>query len=188
MNTVEFKHGGREAGFSYIEVMVAIVILMVGILGVLAAISASVIQSRGQRQQLTARHILGTTMESIMAAKETDPLRLGWKSIGNVGSNLNELGVPQGVFLTGFRPVQTIAGTDEVVGTGDDSGAITSGYEREIVITDLCDTDRPSANCALPGTWPVKLRSVRVTVRYWVGTTERQERLATVLTDYSKSN
>ncbi|MBO0237020.1 type IV pilus modification PilV family protein, partial [Vibrio parahaemolyticus] len=82
---IERKIGNKESGeggFTYIEVMVAMVILLVGILGVLAAISASVLQPRGQQQQLTARHIAATTMESIMSAKETDPNRLGWKSIG----------------------------------------------------------------------------------------------------------
>ncbi|HXH18530.1 MAG TPA: prepilin-type N-terminal cleavage/methylation domain-containing protein, partial [Chitinophagales bacterium] len=62
----DFRSKG-QAGFSYIEVMVAMVILMVGILGVMAAISGSVLMSRGQQQQLTARHIAATTMESIMS-------------------------------------------------------------------------------------------------------------------------
>ncbi|MER3430156.1 MAG: hypothetical protein C4324_03765 [Blastocatellia bacterium] len=182
----DFRSG--ESGFSYIEVMVAMVILLVGILGVLAAISASVLQSRGQQQQLTARHIAATTMESIMSAKETDPTRLGWKAIGNVGSNPDGAGIPQGVFLTGWRPVLPNAGPDEVIGTADDSGTPLEGFQRQITITDICDPDRPSPICPTPGIWAVRMRSVEVRVRYSIGLAIREEVLRTVLTDYSVQN
>ena len=177
---------GREEGFSYVDVMVALVIFLIGILGYLSAISAGVLLSRGQQQQLTARHIAATAMESIMAAKETDPNRLGWDAIGNVGSNLDpETSLTQGVFLTGFRQVVAGAGPDEVVGTADDTGAANVGYSREIVITDICDPDRPSSICPTPGDWPVKMRRVRVTVRYFVGGAQRDEVITTILTDYA---
>ncbi|HXF42219.1 MAG TPA: prepilin-type N-terminal cleavage/methylation domain-containing protein [Pyrinomonadaceae bacterium] len=178
----------EQAGFSYIEVMVAMVILMVGILGVMAAISGSVLMSRGQQQQLTARHIAATTMESIMSAKETDPSRLGWKSIGNVGSNPDENGVPQGVFVNGYVQVLSGAGPDEVLGTADDNGPAINGFSRKITITDICDPDRPSQNCPQPGNWAVRMRSVEVRVRYVVGNSTREEVLRTILTDYSVTN
>jgi hypothetical protein len=165
--------------------MIAIVILMVGILSMLSGIAAAVLQSRGQQQQLTAKHIAASTLESIMAAKETDPARLGWRTIGNVGSNPDSNGVPQGIFVVGFQPVMSDAGADEVVGTADDAGNVIDGFQREIVITDECDLDRPSPNCATPGTWAVRIRSVRITVTYFAGTMIRQERINTVLTDYA---
>ncbi|MGD9628641.1 MAG: hypothetical protein AB7V18_05310 [Pyrinomonadaceae bacterium] len=168
--------------------MVALVIFLVGILGYLSAISAGILQSRGQQQQLAARHIAATAMESIMAAKETDSARFGWNAIGNVGSNLDENGVPQGVFETGFRQVVANAGLDEVVGTADDSGVPTVGYTRQIQITDICDPDRPSPNCPTPGTWAVRMRRVDVRVRYFVGSAERDEVLSTILTDYTVAN
>lgn len=174
-----------ESGFSYIDVMVAMVILLVGILGYLSAMAAGVMLSRGQQQQLAARHISATAIESIMSAKETDEARLGWDAIGNVGSNLDENDNPQGVFTSGFVQVVANAGSDEVVGTADDSGAALSGYRRRVVITDICDPDRPSENCAEPGVWPVRMRRVDVTVRYYVGSAEREEVIATILTDYT---
>jgi type II secretory pathway pseudopilin PulG len=178
---------GREEGFSYVDVMVALVIFLIGILGYLSAISAGVLLSRGQQQQLLARHIAATAMESIMAAKETDPNRLGWDAIGNVGSNIDpNTGLPEGIFLTGFQQVVANAGADEVIGTADDAGAVTVGYSRQIVITDICDPDRPSPICPTPGAWPVKMRRVTVTVRYFVGNAQRDEVLTTILTDYSK--
>ena len=180
-----------ETGFSYIDVMIAIVILLVGILALLSAISGAVFQSKGQEQQLNAKQIAASTMESIMSVKETDqqviPVRLGWNAVGNLGSNLNALGVPQGIFLNGFQPVRINAGPDQVIGTSDDNGSVIQGFQRRIIITDQCDADRPSANCEPPGTFPVRIRSVQVIITYFVGSIQRQENLTTVLTDYASN-
>lgn len=174
-----------SAGFSYIEVMIAIVILLVGMLALLSSISGAVLQSSGQQQQLTARHLAASAMESLMSVKETDPNRLGWDAIGNVGSNPDVDGNPQGIFLTGVQPVMTDAGPDEVIGTADDNGGALPRYQRQIVITDQCDPDRPSYNCPTPGSGRVRLRLVVITVFYYVGQLQRQERLTTVLSDYA---
>ncbi len=179
--------GKSEAGFTYIDVMIALVILMVGILALLSAISFSVLQTKGQEQQLLAKQVATSTMESIMAVKETDPARLGWIAVGNVGTNPDAGGVFRGVFLPGFQPVYLNAGPDETLGTLDDNGGTVAGLQRQIVITDICDPDRPSPAplCTSPsGGAAVRIRSVAVTITYNVGATQRQERLATVLTDY----
>ncbi|CAN5380775.1 hypothetical protein BH10ACI2_BH10ACI2_05340 [soil metagenome] len=178
-----------ESGFSYIDVMIALVILMVGILALLAAISASVLQARGQEQQLLAKQVATSTMESIMSVKETDPTRLGWPAVGMVGTNPNSAGVNQGIFVAGAQPVQLDAGPDEVIGTADDTGTVVTGLNRQIVITDICDPERPSpVICSPAGTSAVRFRSVVVTVTYFVGKFQRQEVLTTVLTDYSSTN
>ncbi len=179
------KHNS-SAGFSYIDVMIAIVILMVGILALLAGLSAAVLQTKGQEQQLNAKQIASSTMESIMSLKETDPNRLGWITVGNVGSNFDPTtGTNRGIFVNGEQPIRADAGPDEVLGTADDTGATVSNMTREIVIRDLCDPDRPSPNCPTPGTLSVRMRSVSVTIRYFVGRIRQQEVLATVLTDYA---
>lgn len=179
-----------ETGFSYIDVMIAIVILMVGILALLSAMSGSMLQAKGHEQQLLAKQVATSTMESIMAVKETDPIRLGWNAIGNVGSNPDPAtGVNQGIFVTGFQPVRMDAGADEVIGTPDDSGVTLSQISRRITITDVCDPERPSpVICSPAGTSAVKMRSVQVTITYYVGALARQEQLATVLTDYTVVN
>lgn len=180
------KSRNGEAGFSYIDVMVALVIFLIGILGYLSALSAGVLQSRGQQQQIIARHVAATAMESIMAAKETDPDRLGWDAIGNVGSNIDPVTtLPRGIFLTDFQQVVASAGLDEVIGTADDTGAANIGYSRRIVITDICDPERPSDICPIPGIWETRMREVEVTVRYFVGSAQREEVARTVLTDYA---
>lgn len=174
-----------QAGFSYIDVMVALVILMVGILALLSGISGAILQSRGHEQQLLAKQIATSTLESIMSVKETDPARLGWNAVGNVGTN-PVLGVNQGIFVNGFQSVFLNAGPDEVIGTADDNGAVVAGLQRSIVVTDVCDPDRPSpVICSPAGAFKVRIRSVVVTVKYNVGAVQRQEVLTTVLTDYA---
>ena len=173
-----------EEGFSYIDVMIAIVILMVGILALMAGMSASVIQARGQEQQMVAKQTAASTMESIMSVKETDPARMGWNAVGNVGSNI-VAGVPRGVFIIGMQDVRPNAGPDEVLGTADDTGTPSISLRRQIVITDVCDPDRPSYNCTPAGGAAVRMRTVQVTVRYFVGSLARDERITTVLTDYA---
>lgn len=173
------------AGFSYIDVMIAIVILMVGILSLIAAIAAGVVQARGQEQMLNARHLAASTMESIMSVKETDAETMGWGAVGNLGTNPDEDGVDQGIFLIGMQPIKSDPGPDEVIGTADDTGEDIAGFQREIVIVDECDPDRPSPNCPDPGDEPVRVRSVNITVEYYVGTALNRHTITTVLTDYA---
>lgn len=173
-----------ESGFSYIDVMIAIVILMVGILALMAGMSAAAINAKGQAQQMIAKQIAASTMESIMSVKETDPERLGWDAIGNVGSNPVN-GVNRGIFVTGLQPVLPGAGPDEILGTADDTGTPLTGLRRQIIITDQCDPDRPSYNCPTPGLSKVRIRTVQVSVTYYVGSLARQEQISTVVTDYA---
>lgn len=176
----------NESGFSYIDVMIAIVILMVGVLALMSGMGGAVLQARSQEQQMVAKQVAASTMESIMSVKETDPDRLGWKAIGNVGSNPDPIsGVPQGVFVVGMQDVHVGAGPDEILGTADDDNVTVPNLQREITIIDECDPDAPSYNCPTPGTNPVKFRNVRVDVRYFVGAVPRTESLQTVLTDYA---
>lgn len=175
-----------SAGFSYIDVMIAIVVLMVGILALLSGMSGAVLMSKGQENQLNAKQIATSTMESIMSVKETsEDDRLGWITIGNVNSNFDTATSSfRGIFVNGEQTVRANAGPDEVIGTADDTGATIPGMTREIVITDQCDPDRPSPNCPTPGASAVRIRTVAVTIRYFVGQIRRQEVLTTVLTDY----
>jgi len=182
------KDRSSEAGFSYIDVIMAVMILMVGILALLAAISGSVVQARSHEQQLLSKQVATSLMESIMSVKETDPTRLGWDAVGNVGSNLDSNGVAHGVFVTGFQPAYSDPGPDEVLGTADDTGTPVAGLTRQVTITDICDPDRPSYNCNPAGSFAVKFRSITVSVRYFDGGLQRQENVTTVLSDYSVAN
>lgn len=174
----------KEDGFSYIDVMIALVILMIGILGMLSALTASVIQASGQEQQLTAKQLATSTVESIMSVREMSPRLLGWDNTRNYCATVTATCSPQGLFPTSFQPIKPGIGADKIIGTTDDTGTNMIGYQREIVITDVCDPDLPSPNCNPPGNKRVMIRQVSVTVTYQVGGLTRQENVTTVLTNY----
>lgn len=183
-------HKRSESGFSYIEVVISLVILMIGLLGLLSALASGIVRSRGQKEQMAARHVASSTLESIMSLKETDPETFGWIAVGNVGRNPDASGTARGVFVNGEQQVRVNAGTDNLLGTADDDGPLVAGMTREIVILDQCDPERPSPApvCDPPGPHPVQMRSVIVTVRYFANGIRQTETLTTVLTDYAKAS
>jgi type II secretory pathway pseudopilin PulG len=193
-----------QNGFSYIDVMIGIVILMVGILASAGALTANLIRSHETEKQVIAKQIALSTIESIFSAR--DIARVGgvegWDSIGNEGSNPVG-GVNRGIFLTGWRPIREDHGWDGVTGTIDDAcdaGApcvvprvvnnvsitttndspILDDFERQIVITDLQDPERPSP--------PHKIarRRIDVSVRYNVNRLQRQQTISTIIANYGE--
>lgn len=191
-------HKSEEAGFSYIDVMIALVILMVGILASTAALTANLVRSYETEKQVIAKQIALSTIESIFSARDiarTDAVS-GWITIGNVGSNFDTSGNPQGLFLLDFRPIRTDLGSDGVAGTADDAcpagGACSvpghptnaseemKGFWRKIVITDLQDAERPSPP------HPISRRRIDVTVRYFVNQLQREQTISTIITNYAE--
>jgi Tfp pilus assembly protein PilV len=173
----------NQAGFSYVDILIAITIMLVGVLALAGAIAGSVMRSRQQQQQLLAKQYATSTLESVISARDLNSFSLGWDSIGNVGSNIVN-GVPRGVFQSGIQTIKPDPGPDQVVGTADDSGTAIAGFRRQIVVTDVCDTERPSANCPVPGVWPVMMRQVTVTIYYQAERLERLETVTTILAKY----
>jgi prepilin-type N-terminal cleavage/methylation domain-containing protein len=184
----------KQAGFSYIEVMIALVILLVGVLGLTSALSANLIRSYESEKRIIAKQTALSTIESMISARDIQRFGSisGWETIGNVGTNPVS-GVNQGIFLTGFTPIREDLGWDGVAGTADDacagtgnctvngktnSSKIVSGFQRKIVITDIEDPDRPSPRNA------IARRSIEVTIRYTINQITRDEVMSTIITNY----
>lgn len=180
------KNKYREGGFSYIDLLISMMIFMVGILAMSGALAANRIRSQLIEQQLAAKQLGLSTMESILAAKELNPAEdvSGWDTIGNVGSN-NVGGTNRGIFETDFRPVRQSPGADGIVGTSDDAcsgtGAcgtnntpIIIGFSRKIEITDIPSTDYST----------IRQRNVSVTIRYQIMGRFMDEVIKTIVTDY----
>ena len=184
-----------EGGFSYIDVVIAIVILMVGILSMISALTANLIRLSETEKRIVAKQIALSTIESIISAKEISRPGVieGWDAIGNVGTNPVD-GVPKGIFLTGWRPIRAEMGWDGVAGTIDDAcsgeGAcavsgrpandspVMSNFEREIIITDIPDPERPSPPNA------ISRRKIEVNIRYFVNQAVRRETVSTLVANY----
>jgi len=188
----------NERGFSYIDVMIALVILMVGILASTAALTANLVRSYETEKQVIAKQVALSTIESIFSARDiARPGAIsGWESIGNVGSNPDPTDTPRGVFMTDFRPIRADLGWDGVAGTADDACAagaacrvtgrpdntseVMNGFERRIVITDLQDSERPTPP------HPISRRRIDVTVRYWVNQLRREQTVSTIIANYAE--
>lgn len=184
-----------QSGFSYIDVMIAIVIMMVGILAMVGALSANIVRSMESEKRNLAKQLAMSTIESITSAKEIERPGVvdGWESLRNVISP-PPLGEPNGIFLTGFNPVRADFGWDGVAGTIDDACAasgpcivagrpdntseVMQGFQRQIVITDVTDPERPSP----PN--PITRRRIEVTIQYFVNQATRTETTATIITNY----
>lgn len=185
------KKATNESGFSYVDVMIGVTILLVGVLALVSAITRGIAMTTVSQEMLTAKQIASSTVEAIFTARDVEGFIdesvgnvLGWEAIGNVGST----STPNGVFLAGEQPIYPTAGADGIVGTADDAkgpdgvagngddGAPEPGYTRTILITDITDPARPNA--------PISLRQIDVTINYWVGAKKQVETFTTFIANY----
>ncbi|MEW6129469.1 MAG: hypothetical protein AB1757_20680 [Acidobacteriota bacterium] len=176
----------KESGFSYLDVLIAVAILLIGILGLVSAMTRAIAQTTMSQEMLSAKQLATSTVEAIFTARDLETL--GWDAIGNTGS----MSVPAGVFLTGEQLIYPTPGRDGVVGTADDANGSdgiagnaddsepVSGYKRTITITDKPDPNRPTA--------PITLREIQVEISYWVGTRQRSETFTSYIANYRTSD
>lgn len=183
---MENKNG--QAGFTYLEVIFAIMIMTIGVLAMLSAISLAMLREAEADHKNTARQVTSSALESIFAARDlrnSNALN-NWKAINNTT-------VTEGIFLTGWTPVRMDAGADGINGTADDScatgtnctvGGYTNssaelkGFQRQIVITDIVETNIPT----------IRKKEIRVSVRYAVGQQTRTETITTLITNLPFDN
>jgi hypothetical protein len=175
--------------------MIAIVIMLVGVLALVGALAANVVRSLESEKRTIGKQLALSTIESIIAAKDIERPGVidGWDSIRNIQSSL-PAGQINGIFVTGFTPIRTEEGWDGVYGTVDDaclgsdpcvvtgrptnSSPLIQGFQRQIVITDIADPERPSP----PN--PITRRRVDVTIKYFVNQATRTVTESTILTHY----
>lgn len=175
----------KESGFSLIETVIALVILMVGILGTISALSFSIFSVQDSEKRSMSKEIARSTMETIFSTRDllafddaAGGATYNWASI----QVLN--GANGGIFLDGWKPVRESPGEDGIFGTADDacaagtscvvngttnSSAVVSGYERKIEIFDITENG------------VTRKRRITVRVRYFVGSLLREETESTIM-------
>lgn len=144
----------NEKGFSLLEVMVAIFILTISLMGTAAALTYALEYGTISRNVGNAKLLITATMEEIESLRNTR--RLDFKQIANVGDvdNVGSKNTFNG-FSVGFKVVSLNPGVDGVSGTDDDikdvgpdlilgtvddvdnPALIRSGYLRKITITPM---------------------------------------------------
>jgi type II secretory pathway pseudopilin PulG len=106
-----------EGGFSILEMLVAILILTIALLGVASAISYALMASNRGRGVTNAKMLIVSILEQMETLRDTRALTFDQISNTQVsGSNFS--GFPYS--STAFRPVSTVPGRDGVFGTADD--------------------------------------------------------------------
>jgi prepilin-type N-terminal cleavage/methylation domain-containing protein len=144
------------AGFSLLEMVIAMFILTIGLLAVAQAISYSLMASNRGRGVTNAKMLIVSMLEQIETLRDTGQLHF------NEISNSQVLGSTFTGFPDTFQPVSTVPGADGVFGTADDlidpatgqtnPALARPGVTRKVIITTLPDNDY--------------LKKIEVTLRY----------------------
>lgn len=116
------RTGGRgqsEAGTTMIEMVVAMGIMMVGMLGLVASLAWGLSASKRLRDMSDSKLTITSMLEQMEMLRNTKRLTFG--QIANTGQ-VSQVGSakPFGGFPTGFQSVSTTPGPDGIYGTGDD--------------------------------------------------------------------
>jgi prepilin-type N-terminal cleavage/methylation domain-containing protein len=158
MNTkIDSHKSGGEPGFSLIELLIAVVILTIGLLGVLSLFVQAILTMGFSEENLIAKQKARETVESIFTARNT--AQISFDQIQNTS-------VSGGVFVTGLQPLH-LPGNDGLVGTADDTGdetMVTTASDGSSTIRQLNEFQRQIQISPVSGS--SDLRQVTVTIRY----------------------
>lgn len=182
--TVKIMHN-KQTGFSLIETMAAMVIMLIGMMATMSALSYGMLSMQESERRTLSKELVRSTMETIFSIRDMlafDPQATGttynWNTLQiSNGSN-------GGIFVDGWTPVRESPGADGIFGTLDDtcaagtscvvngttnSSAVVPGVERKVEIYDIVENGA------------VRKRRFTVRVRYFVGTIQREETQSTIL-------
>jgi len=153
-----------ESGFSLLEMVIAIFLLTIGLLGVASAISYALAASNRGRGVTNSKMLIVSILEQMETLRDTGQLHF------NEISNTQVTGSTFTGFPSTFQPVSTVPGADGVFGTADDlivagpdgvygtpddftdNTKARPGVTRQILISTLPDNDY--------------LKKIQVTLRY----------------------
>lgn len=164
----------RQQGFTLLEVVIAMAIMLIGLTAELAVLGVTVAATQTTQDDMIAKQVASSAMESVFTARDTSQLQFA--QIQNVANG--------GIFKDGFQPILDAgpdglldtaddvspgppcpgpskcvqsAGPDGIIGTADDVYQPLNNFQQQIVIAPLNDTT---------GTQYQNLRSITVTIRY----------------------
>jgi type II secretory pathway pseudopilin PulG len=182
------KNIESQNGFTYMEVIVAIIIMTIGIGAMMSALSLSMLRSTESDKKNVARQVTSSALESIFAARD-----LRNNNALNNWDSLNNNGTLSGIFLTGWNPVRTDAGRDGINGTADDAcatgqncsvgGFTNSSPEVPAVLRQIVISNIPEA-----GIPDIRKKRVDISVRYTLGQKVRTETITTLITNLPFDN
>ncbi len=154
-----------QRGVGLVEVMLALLILLVGLLTLLSLFTQAIATTRSMQMDMIARQKVRETLESIFTARNIQ--QIGFEEIQNAENG--------GIFIGGSQPLRAV-GPDGLAGTGDDGAVeamhlpggdgvmntsddelvLLDRFQREILIEPVLDGEEESAD----------LRRVTITITY----------------------
>lgn len=143
-----------DAGFTLIEMIIALEILSIGLLGAAAVVAFALQTSAFSRNTTESKMMMSAMLEQVETLRNTGQLTFG--QIANVNQVTNPPNrQPFTGFRTDFAPISTAPGADGVYGTADDGAADPNKtqYSRRVLIS-LVSPNNPY------------LKRVEVAVRY----------------------
>jgi len=174
----------REAGFTLLETMIAVTVLLIGLLSLAGLLGTSLTYMRNAQNDFIAQEKAEEAMEAIFTAKYTDSIT--FSEINNTTAS------PPGIFLATAQPilqpgsdglVGTAAdstaspayiyypGPDGLLGTSDDLKVALNGFTRTITVTPY------------PG--DTNLKQISVTVNYTLGTVNRSYTMTSYISAFN---
>lgn len=158
-----------EAGFSLIEMVMAMLLMLIGLLALASVVGYAFMVSNKGRNITNSKLLVVSILEQMETLRNTRQLSFG--QINNTGAvNNNGAAQPFGGFPVEFQPVSPNPGPDGIFGTGDDlvdAGTDGNygtpddftnqllahpGYSRQIIITPLNpDLKRIQVTLRYPG-------------------------------------
>jgi prepilin-type N-terminal cleavage/methylation domain-containing protein len=161
-----------QQGFSLIEVMISMVILVIGLISMLGVFGIAMAATQTSQENGTAKQLANEALEGLLTARET--ANVTWDQIQNTGAG--------GIFLPGLLAVNC-PGVDGIIGTADDAACgpkimeqpgpngIYAGACPPDVCTPLTNFTRQILISPVfpPGGGPIpisSLRAVTITIQY----------------------
>jgi len=105
----EIRARRQQYGFTFIEVMIAVAVLLVGLVGVLSVFAFGLAAMQFAQEDLIAKQKAREALEGVYGARNTS--QITYDMIQNVSNG--------GIFLDGLQPL-LLAGNDGIIGTADD--------------------------------------------------------------------
>lgn len=178
------KQVKMEQGFSLIETVIALVVLLIGILATLSAISYGVLSMQESEKRVSAKEVARSTMETIFSIRDLQAFDPQNGETYNFNALQVRNGNNGGIFLDNWTPIRENPGDDGIFGTDDDAcaaanpcvvgtytnnSAIVPGLERKIEVFNITENN------------VVRKRRITVRVRYYVGQLRREESQSTIV-------
>ena len=175
----------NERGFSLVETMVALLILVFGLMAMAQAFVVGMTHMSTSTFDVIAREKAREAVESVHTARDTRTIT--WAQIRNVSGG--------GVFLDGAQPLRGVPGNegDGLVNTGDDAGLpmqslVTPGPDQLLgtgddIVQPLTNFTREIEIRDIQGS--PSLRQLRIIMRYSVGSQQRTYQLTTFVSSFS---